>query len=63
MYELYYYVPWPDNQKYQGTTDEDYKEYLDHSMAASEGGDFIEKEWVDKFNWISQAKNIHSNLD
>ena len=49
-YELYYLVPFPDFQKYQGTTDEEYEEYLEHSChSMDDTEDFIEKEWLEEF--------------
>ena len=43
-YELYYLVPFPDFQKYQGTTDEEYEEYLEHPCHSMD-----EKEWLEEF--------------
>ena len=55
-YELYYLVPFPDFQKYQGTTDEEYEEYLEHSChSMDDTEDFIEKEWLEEF------ENKHKN--
>lgn len=49
-YELYYRVPFPDFQKYQGTTGEEYEEYLEHSChSMDDTEDFIEKEWLEEF--------------
>lgn len=49
-YELYYLVPFPDSHKYQGTTDEEYEEYLEHSYhSMNDTEDFIEKEWLEEF--------------
>lgn len=49
-YELYYLVPFPDSHKYQGTTDEEYEEYLEHSChSMDDTKDFIEKEWIEEF--------------
>ena len=55
-YELYYLVPFPDFQKYQGTTDKEYEEYLEHSChSMDDTEDFIEKEWLEEFE--SKHKN------
>lgn len=55
-YELYYLVPFPDFQKYQGTTDEEYEEYLEHSChSMDDTEDFIEKEWLEE--WKNKHKN------
>ena len=55
-YELYYLVPFPDFQKYQGITDEEYEEYLEHSChSMDDTEDFIEKEWLEEF------ENKHRN--
>ena len=55
-YKLYYLVSFPDFQKYQGTTDEEYEEYLEHSChSMDDTEDFIEQEWLEEFE--SKHKN------
>ena len=42
MYDLYYYIPWPDSQKYQ---DKDPENFC--TFPSDDGAVFAEKQWVD----------------
>ena len=41
-YSLYYYIPWPDSQKYQSLDDDD-----EYTFLADEGAILAEKDWVE----------------